>query len=112
MDNNQYRRESHFLERVDHVIYRFMENESFDTSALCRELNLSKMQLYRKIKQASGRSIALYIRLKRLEKAHELLQRTDWSISEIAYQVGFKDPNYFSRVFNEEFGIVPRSLRR
>lgn len=107
-----HRQEKQLLERIDQAIARNFENEHFNSGALCREVNLSKMQVYRKIRQSTGRSTALYIRLKRLERGRQLLEETDWAITEIAYRVGFKDPNYFSRAFLQEFGLRPRELRK
>ena len=69
------------------------------------------MQLYRKIKALTGKSTALYMRSLRLHKAQELLRTTQLTVSEIAYDVGFEDPNYFSRTFSQEFGTPPSEAR-
>ena len=55
----------------------------------------------------SGNSTAVFIRSVRLQYAKELIQSSDKSISEIAYDVGFNDPSWFSRAFKEEFGFSP-----
>jgi AraC-like DNA-binding protein len=80
-------------------------------SNLEKAMHLSQMQLYRKLKALSGLTPTLFIRKVRLQKARELLLTTDLNVSEIAYQVGFNDPAYFSRAFNEEFGTPPSEIR-
>ena len=78
---------------------------------LCEAVNLARTQVNRKVKALSGKSPTLYIRAIRLEKAKELLQATHLTISEIAYDVGFNDPGYFTRVFHEAFGETPSQIR-
>jgi AraC-like DNA-binding protein len=77
---------------------------------LARKLHLSESQVYRKLKAISGKSIAVFIRSVRLQRAKELILTTDRTISEISYDVGFNDPSWFSRVFKEEFGFAPSDL--
>jgi len=67
-------------------------------------------KLYRKLKAITGKSTAIYIRFIRLKKAKELISETEKTISEIAYEVGFKDLAYFSRCFSELFGVSPVNL--
>jgi AraC-like DNA-binding protein len=64
------------------------------------------------LKALTGRSVSIYIRTIRLHRAKEMLQSTDLNISEIAYEVGFKDPSYFTRQYREEFGITPSQTRK
>ena len=77
---------------------------------MAKEVHLSKMQLYRKLKSLTGQSPTLFVRSYRLQKAKELLQTSELNISEIAYSVGFTDPAYFSRAFKEKFGVPPSSF--
>jgi AraC-like DNA-binding protein len=79
---------------------------------MARELHLSRSQVHRKIKALTGMSPAIYIRHIRVQKAKELLASTQLSISEIAYQVGFKSPVYFSQVFKKTFGESPNATRK
>ena len=76
------------------------------------ELKLSESQTYRKVKSISGKSTALFIRSIKLQKAKELLQTSNKTVSEIAYAVGFNDPSWFSRAFKEEFGYVPSAIHK
>ena len=103
--------EDAFIEKIREVFENRMLDLSFDLDALSRELNLSRSQLGRKVKALTGRSLAVYIRSLRLQKAKQLLQDSELTIKEVAYDVGFKDPAYFSRTYAEEFGESPTDTR-
>jgi AraC-like DNA-binding protein len=75
-------------------------------------MTMSRSQIHRKIKALTNLSTSIFIRKIRLYKAKELLRTTDFNISEIAYEVGFKDPNYFTHAFVEEFDITPSATRK
>ena len=92
------------------VINDNMTQSDFGYVQLALKLHLSESQLYRKLKATSGKSTAVFIRSIRLQKGKELIQTTDKTISEVAYDVGFNDPSYFSRVFKEEFGHAPSDV--
>lgn len=70
-------------------------------------MDLSQVQLYRKLKALTGLTPVQFIRHLRLEKAKHLLKTTDLHVSEVAYDVGFSDPAYFSRIFQKEFKVSP-----
>lgn len=72
-------------------------------SALC----VSRSLLYKKIKSLTDMSVTDFINFFKLKKAAEQLQRTDENIAAIAYQTGFSDPKYFSRVFKKFYGMPP-----
>ncbi|MEZ4991501.1 MAG: helix-turn-helix domain-containing protein [Saprospiraceae bacterium] len=74
---------------------------------VCRLLHLSHTQLYRKLKALTGKTPSQFINTIRLQRAKQLLENADLNISEVAYSVGFNNPNYFSRVFKKEFGVAP-----
>ena len=82
-------------------------HEESSVDQLANHVKLSRSQLYRKIKAITGLSISRYVRNIRLTKAHQLLQASDMNVSEIAYAVGYADPNYFSRIYSEDFGSPP-----
>jgi signal transduction histidine kinase/DNA-binding response OmpR family regulator len=103
--------EDNFLYKVKASVDDNLDNVDFGALHLCRLLGLSRTQLHNKLKALTGRSTGLFIRFIRLQKARELLQKTDLTISEIAYDVGFKDPNYFTRTFVQEFGQAPSRTR-
>jgi AraC-like DNA-binding protein len=67
--------------------------------------------LYRKLKAVNGKSVSIFIREIRLSVAKNLLSSSDLNISEIAYQCGFNDPAWFSRVFKAKYNVSPRKFR-
>ena len=69
------------------------------------------MQVYRKVKKQTGLSPGRYILLYRLKIALYMLQESDYTIGEIAFQIGFSNQNNFSRAFKREFGSSPKHLR-
>lgn len=74
---------------------------------LSRELGMSRAHFYKKVLQITGKSPIEFIRIIRLKRAAQLLRESQQNVSEIAYQVGFNNPKYFSRYFREEFGMLP-----
>ena len=92
-------------------LYKEVAENSVDpdygVQQLCRSMALSRTQLHRKIKALTGRSTTSFVRWVRLSQARRLINNTDQRISEIAYNVGFSDPKYFSRSYQKEFGHSP-----
>lgn len=74
---------------------------------LSRELGMSRVHLYKKLLSITGKSPIEFIRIIRLKRAAQLLRESQQNVSEIAYQVGFNNPKYFSKYFKEEFGLLP-----
>ena len=103
--------ETKFLQKVIQFINDDIENSSFGSESLASKLNLSESQIYRKLKAITDKSTAVFIRSVRLQRAKELIQTTDKTISEIAYEVGFNNPSWFSRAFKEEFGQTPGDFK-
>ncbi|WP_323787494.1 two-component regulator propeller domain-containing protein [Psychroserpens sp.] len=101
-----------FMNKVLFYIEQHMDDASFNSMRLSRELNLSESQLYRKLKATTDASTAVFIRRVRLQKAKTILQNSEFTISEIAYQTGFNSPGWFSRAFKEEFGFAPNEMRK
>lgn len=99
--------EDAFVQKVRAIVLQNLSNPDFNVEALCRAIAMSQPQLHRKISALTGKNATLYIRSVRLAKAKELLQSGQSNISEVAYEVGFNDPKYFSRVFTQEFGVAP-----
>ena len=99
-----------FLQKLIQLIHENISDSNFGSERLSQELHVSESQIYRKIKAITGKSTAVYIRSIRLQKGKELIQSTDKTISEIAYDVGFNDPSWFSRAFKEEFGYSPSAV--
>jgi len=100
-----------FLQKIISSIEKNIDDSQFGTLHLSSVIGMSESQLYRKLKALTGKSTAIFIRTIRLHKASELLTTTSLNVSEIAYETGFSDPAWFSRVFKEEFGVSPVSFR-
>lgn len=99
-----------FLHQVLKTIHENLGEADFGPSQLAKELGLSESQIYRKLKSLTDKSPAIFIRSVRLQKAKELIQTNSKTISEVAYEVGFNDPSWFSRAFKEEFGFAPSDV--
>lgn len=100
-----------FLERFKKVAKSHIGNANLRMDDLGSELSLSKVQMYRKVKALTGKTPAEVLREMRMQKAYSLLKQTDKTISEVAAEVGFVIPGYFSACFKKQFGINPTELR-
>ncbi len=96
-----------FMKKLHDVIRKNLGNSDFGVEEAASEIGLSRVQLYRKVKAMTGSSVVDILRKARLAKARHLLQTTKCSISEIAFEVGFSTPSYFTKCFKEEYGIKP-----
>lgn len=103
--------EQDFLKKLNELIQKNIENSAYTVEDLARDLAISRVQLYRKVKAILGISISDYINNMRLDKSKELLKKSNQTISEIAYSVGFSTPNYFSTSFKNKFGISPKEYK-
>ena len=101
------KKENTFIIKLRDFIEQNMSDSELGVEAIGAEFNLSRVQLYRKVKALTGQSPVELLRTARLHKARRLLQQTSKSISEIAYEVGFTAPAYFTKCFREEFGTSP-----
>jgi signal transduction histidine kinase/ligand-binding sensor domain-containing protein/DNA-binding response OmpR family regulator len=79
----------------------------FSVEKFSRELGMSRVHLYKKLLALTGKSPIEFIRTIRLQRAAQLLQKSQLSVAEIAYQVGFNNPKYFSKYFKDQFKILP-----
>ncbi|NND08050.1 MAG: response regulator [Saprospiraceae bacterium] len=104
-------REDDFIRDLQLLIQENLDDPDFGIHQICRSMQMSRAQVYRKVKALTNISVRLYIRKFRLRKAYELLRTSTRNISEIAYDVGFRDPAYFSRIFSKEFGLNPSALQ-
>ena len=100
-----------FFDTLKEVFLRNMSNPELKMDDLGDELGMSRVQLYRKVKTLTGISPVELLREMRLQRAHTLINTTTKSISEIAYEVGFHTPSYFSNCFKKQFGQYPTELR-
>jgi signal transduction histidine kinase/DNA-binding response OmpR family regulator len=100
-------REKEFLQKLILAIEERLSDADLTIPELSQQLAMSDAQLYRKLKAISGKTPSQFVRTVRLQKAMALLRSSGLNVSEIAYEVGFTSPQYFSRMFKEEFGIPP-----
>ncbi|KJD36453.1 AraC family transcriptional regulator [Tamlana sedimentorum] len=103
--------EQQFVSDLNKIINKNIDNSKFSVENLANDLNISRIQLYRKMKAIMGVNISDYIQNIRLEKAKNMLINTPLTISEIAYATGFSSPNYFSTSFKNKFNKSPKAFR-
>ena len=87
-----------------------MSDSDLSVETIGAELGLSRVQLYRKMKALTGLSPVELLRKARLKRGRQLLEKGGKNISEIAYEVGFSAPSYFTKCFKDEFGISPSEI--
>ncbi|MCV9387002.1 hybrid sensor histidine kinase/response regulator transcription factor [Reichenbachiella ulvae] len=96
-----------FLKKCMEIIENNMDNSEYSVVEFGKEVGLSRMQLYRKLKALTGKSPNEFIRMMRIKRAAQLFEHGDMNVSEVTYQVGFTDPAYFRKCFKDEFGETP-----
>jgi signal transduction histidine kinase/ligand-binding sensor domain-containing protein/AraC-like DNA-binding protein/AmiR/NasT family two-component response regulator len=101
-----------FIEKMHALIEKNLNNPDFSTDSFAQAVNMGRTMFYKKVKGITGYSPNEYVRVIRLKKAAELLRTTELHVSEIAYQVGFNDPLYFSRCFKEQFSVSPAHFKK
>ena len=108
--SKQELKEDSFLLKFRNFIEKNISDSDLSVETIGAELGLSRVQLYRKVKALTGLSPVELLRTARLQKGRQLLQTTDKNVSEVAYEVGFTAPSYFTKCFKDEFGISPSDL--
>lgn len=103
--------DSRFMADFGRVVRERMSDSSLSVETISSTLGLSRVQMYRKVKQLTGQSPVEIIRVTRLKKAERLLKTTQMTVSEISYDVGFSSPSYFSKCFKDYFGVQPGEVR-
>ncbi|MDE7080649.1 MAG: substrate-binding domain-containing protein [Muribaculaceae bacterium] len=103
--------DSDFYRRFLDILEKEMGNPDMNVDALAGRMGLERSQFYRKIKALTNYSPVELIRKMRLQRAHQLLVSTEKSVSEIAYEVGFSTPAYFTKCYREAYGRTPTAVR-
>ncbi|HAT65312.1 MAG TPA: hybrid sensor histidine kinase/response regulator, partial [Flavobacteriaceae bacterium] len=103
--------EQQFLEKLYAVLNEFISKSDFTAEQLSKKLFMSRMQLHRKLKALTGLSTSEFITTERLKLALPLLKNSNTTISEIAYEVGFNSPSYFSTCFKKYYHTTPDEYR-
>ncbi|MBP7767737.1 MAG: substrate-binding domain-containing protein [Prevotella sp.] len=101
-----------FIGRLRETIQRNLGDSELSVEQIGEEMGLSRVQLYRKVKALTGQSPVELLRTARLQRGKRLLETTDMTIAEVAYDVGFSSPSYFTKCFKDEFGVSPRELNQ
>jgi YesN/AraC family two-component response regulator len=96
-----------FLRQSMQIIEEHMADPAFGVEVFCKEVGMSRTQLFRKLKALTHYPPGDFIRLMRLKRAAEFLRQSSGNIAEIAFKVGFQDPSYFSKSFQKQFGKTP-----
>ncbi|MEL7121270.1 MAG: ATP-binding protein [Bacteroidota bacterium] len=104
-------REDEFILQFKEIIDDHLSDPKFEVEELCNKMHMSRSHLGKKIKALTGRSLNIYIRSLRLQKAKQLIITTNMPIKEVGYEVGFFNSTYFSRIYSEEFGETPSITR-
>lgn len=99
-----------FIQKLLAYINENIGNSNLGVEDLASHLNLSRSQLYRKVKALTGKTISEFIRKIRLERAKKILESGNKNISEACYSVGFASPSYFSKCFKAYFGVLPTEV--
>ena len=100
-------RDKQFLKQLHSIIQKNLSDSEFGVEDIGKQIGLSRVQLYRKVKAMTGSSVVDLLRKARLAKAKRLLESRSMSVSEVAYDVGFSAPSYFTKCFKDEFGMLP-----
>ena len=100
-----------FTEQIQQIIQENLSDEYFTVEKMAEILMISRIQLFRKLKNTTGKSPSLLLKEARFEKSRFLLQSTDQTIAEIAYSVGYSDPNNFSTAYKKHFKTSPSAER-
>lgn len=104
--------DSRFMKQLLGIVENHISDEQFSVAQLGREFAMSPSQINRKLKAIINQSAGAFIRSVRMERAMELLKNNQGGIAEIAYETGFREPAYFSRVFKSYFGYAPSEVKK
>jgi len=101
-----------FINKSVKVVEENIANPDFTVEELSSEMAMSRMYLYKKLLSLTGKTPVEFIRIIRIRRAASLLEKSQLTVSEIAYQVGFNNPKYFAKLFKEEYKILPTEFRK
>lgn len=95
------------LAQIKIVVEKHIDDSDFSVDQFASALNMSRMQLYRKLKSLTGKSPNQIIRSFRLKRAAQLLEKGQYNVSDVTYMVGYNDLKSFREQFKKEFGVSP-----
>lgn len=102
--------DKNFVEKFKSLLDAKLGDSNLNVEDLGKDMGLSRVQLYRKIKSLTNYSPNELLRIARLKKAASLLASSDMTVAEIGYEVGFSSPSYFTKCYREQFGESPTDL--
>lgn len=111
-DSSYKSRDDLFIQKLTLSVIDNFNNDQFSVEHLSKTVNLSRSQLYRKLKHLKSQTVSQFIREVRLKEAMRLLEKDTATIAEIAFQVGFSSSAYFHKCFQDYFGITPGEARK
>ena len=101
-----------FKDQVDNLIALHLDDSNFSVDTLASAMKMGRTKFYGKMKDLYGISPNKYIMNIRMEKAVELIQQGDLTISEIGYKVGIPDASYFNKCFKQKYGVAPSKFKQ
>jgi DNA-binding response OmpR family regulator len=100
------------IEKAIKIIEEHMDDADFNVETFSNLIGMHRVSLYNKIKSLTNLSPREFFTMVRLKRAEQLLKESGLTVTEIAYQVGFKDPSHFSKLFKKQFGVSPKEFMK
>src|SRR5690606_6994921 len=100
------------IEKAIKLVEENIANPDFSVENLSHELGMSRVHLYKKLLSLTGKSPIEFIRTIRLQRAAQLLEKSQLTVAEVAYKVGFNNPKYFTRYFKDHFNVLPSAYAK
>lgn len=101
-----------FLDRVTGILEAHLSDMHFTVDVLAQELGMSRTAMFVKLKEVLGMTPNGFVRFFRLQKAAGLLMKKELQVSEVCFQVGFSSPSYFTRCFQQQYGMKPAEYKK
>lgn len=95
------------IQRAVKTVEDHISDPDFSVEELSREMGMSRVHLYKKLLALTGKTPIEFVRTIRLQRAAQLLEKSQLTVSEVAYQVGFNNPKYFTKYFKDQFQVLP-----
>lgn len=100
-----------FIQSALQIVEKNISNPDFSVEELSRELHMSRVSAYKKLLSLTGKTPIEFIRSIRLKRAAQLLGKSQMTVAEVAYEVGFNNPKYFAKYFKLEYGVLPSAYK-
>ena len=98
-----------FIQQALEIIEKNISNTDFSVEEMSKQMFMSRVALYKRLFNLSGKTPIEFIRSIRLHRAAQLLEKNEFTVAEVAYEVGFNNPKYFTKYFKQEYSILPSS---